>query len=316
MKFKGFKILTAVAVLTAILTPSFSTQQVQAASTKAHAVAPTAYINSYKAYGEVLVREGNTFVTLTDLEGLGDYVYQYDKVKKQVTITGKGTTVIMTAGSKTMQNNDKKQTLTVAPFLHKGKMMIPLRAAADAFNANVYWNGPAKTAYITKPSDQTIADLKSKDLTTARNAAISIPHLSKLPQAELERTYLEMQGFNYYFPKGEWNKYFILDNDLASYYEIHNNTAVLKWQVKLDNIDKQHSNLFFLPAGFKKELGTQPNVKDWTIAQFVFRYPVGTTYYELSNSKGTLASGVVELDTQTPSYKGVIVEIPEESGSE
>ncbi|UNK17514.1 copper amine oxidase N-terminal domain-containing protein [Paenibacillus sp. N3/727] len=315
MKFKGLKILATAAVLAAILTPSFSTQQVKAASTTVSVSAPIAYINSDKAYGEVLVREGNIFVTLTDLKGLGDYNYQYDKVKKQVSITGKGTTVIVSAGSKTIQNNGNKQPLKVAPFLHKGKMMIPLRAVADAFNAKVYWNGPAKAAYVTKPRSETIADLKSKDLSTARNAAITVPHISKLPQAQLEMTYMEMQGMNYYFPKGKWDKYFILDNDLASYYEIHNNTAELKWQAKLGNESKKHSNLFFLTATFKNEIGTQPNVKNWTIAQFIFRYPVGATYYGLINSKGTLASGEVELDNHDPSYKGVIVEIPEESGS-
>lgn len=315
MKTKRFKILAAAVLSAAMLIPSLRPLHAQAASNTISTTAPQAYINGNQAHGVVLIREGNTFVTLTDLKQLGDYVYQYDNVKKEVTITGKGTTVMVTAGSKTMQNNGSKVPLKVAPFLHKGKMMIPLRAVADAFDAYVYWNGPAKTAYITKPRSETIADLKSKDLATARNAVITLPHISKLPQAELERTYMEMQGVNYYFPKNEWDKYFILDNDLVSYYEIQGNIAELKWQAKLDNKSKKHSNLFFLKTDIKKEIGTQPNVKNWTIAEFIFRYPVGVTAYGLFNSKGTITSGWIELNKDDPSYKGVIVDIPEESES-
>ena len=36
------------------------------------------------------------------------------------------------------------------PAAHKGKTMIPLRAAAQAFDADIAWNGSLKTTYINK----------------------------------------------------------------------------------------------------------------------------------------------------------------------
>lgn len=256
-------------------------------------------------------------MTLTDLKNLGSYSFRYDKAKQQVTIRTKGTKAVLTIGSKTLQINDKKSTLSVAPFLYKGKTMIPLRAVSEAFGARIFWNGPAKTAYIAKPDAKATADLKSGNLTTARNAALKIPIVSLIPKPSPERTYMEMQGVNYYFPKSKADKYFEVDNDLASYYEIRNNIAELKWQAKLNYAKGKNakSGIFFLPHYFEKEIGKQPDVSDWTVAEFQFRYPVGVTTYRLLNSKGEIAGGFTELDTQSPSYQGVIVEIPEETGT-
>ncbi|KOP66796.1 copper amine oxidase [Bacillus sp. FJAT-18019] len=304
---KGLKTMAAAAILTTVLSPAIAVSPVSAASK------PTATINNVKASGEVLIRQGTTFVTLTDLKPLGNYVIKYDNSKKQVTIQGDNKTVILTAGHTSMDVGGVKKTLPAAPVLHKGKTMIPLRAVAQAFDASVYWNGSLKTAYINKAEADIISDLKSSDLATARNAATRLAYTSQLKKPELEMSPVEMQGWDFYFPKGETNRYFMVDNDIASYFEIHGGVKYLKWQGKLDYNAKvpAKQNLFFLPA-IIAEIGKQPDVRNSTFAKFVFRYPSGVTSYRLINHTDEWAAGWVELDSSDPDYRGEIVSIPEE----
>lgn len=303
----GLKAVTAAALLTTILT------SVTAVSPASAATKPTASINNVTASGEVLIKQGSTFVTLTDLKPLGNYVMKYDNSKKQVTIQGDHQTVILTAGSTSMEVNGVQKTLPAAPLLHKGKTMIPLRAVAQAFDADINWNGSLKTAYINKADAAMLADLKSSDLATARNAAAKLPYSSQLQKPELEMLPVEMQGVDYYFPKGKSNRFFLVDNDIAEYYEIQGGVKYLKWQGKLDYSAKTaaNQNLFFLPP-IQAEIGKQPDVKNWTVAKFVFRYPSGVTSYRLLDRGKEWGEGYVELDNHSPGYKGEIVTIPEE----
>lgn len=318
MKFKGIKPLMTAAILSTLLTSTLNQGQAQASPSTDQALSAKAYINSEQAYGDVLIRQGTTFITLTDLKSLGDYVYKYDNDKKQITMISKDTTVVISAGNKFIRINGNNKSLNAAPFIHKGKTMIPLRAISDAFQAKIYWNASTKTVYIAKGDPKILTGLKSDKLVTARNAAIQAPRISLIPKPLIERTYLEMQGVNYYFPKHKADRYFELDNDLISYYEIRNSNAELKWQAKVDSNKGKNpkSDLFFLPFYFTKEIGKQPDTLGWTVAQFKFRYPVGSTYYSMLNSKDELAFGNVELDNHSPEYQGIIVEIPEESDSE
>lgn len=303
----GLKAVTAAALLTTVLS------SVTAVSPASAAAKPTASINNVTASGEVLIKQGSTFVTLTDLKPLGNYVMKYDNSKKQVTIQGDHRTVILTAGSTRMEVNGVQKTLPAAPLLHKGKTMIPLRAVAQAFDADINWNGSLKTAYINKADAAMLADLKSSDLATARNAAAKLPYSSQLQKPELEMLPVEMQGVDYYFPKGKSNRFFLVDNDIAEYYEIQGGVKYLKWQGKLDYSAKAaaNQNLFFLPP-VEAEIGKQPDARNWTVARFVFRYPSGVTSYRLLDRNQEWSEGYVELDNRAPGYKGEIVTIPEE----
>lgn len=303
----GLKAVTAAALLTTVLS------SVTAVSPASAAAKPTASINNVTASGEVLIKQGSTFVTLTDLKPLGNYVMKYDNSKKQVTIQGDHRTVILTAGSTRMEVNGVQKTLPAAPLLHKGKTMIPLRAVAQAFDADINWNGSLKTAYINKADAAMLADLKSTDLATARNAAAKLPYSSQLQKPELEMLPVEMQGVDYYFPKGKSNRFFLVDNDIAEYYEIQGGVKYLKWQGKLDYSAKAaaNQNLFFLPP-VQAEIGKQPDASNWTVAEFAFRYPSGVTSYKLLDRNQEWSTGYVELDNRAPGYKGEIVTIPEE----
>lgn len=304
---KRLKAMAAAVILTAVLSPAI------AGSPASAAAKPTASINNVTASGDVLIRQGTTFVTLTDLKPLGNYVMKFDNSKKQVTIQGDNRTVILAAGSASMEVDGVKKALPAAPLLHKGKTMIPLRAVAQAFDASVYWNGSLKTAYINKADPDIIADLKSSDLATARNAAAKLPYSSQLQKPELEMLPVEMQGVDYYFPKGKSNRFFLVDNDIAEYYEIQGGVKYLKWQGKLDYSAKAaaNQNLFFLPS-VQAEIGKQPDARNWTVAEFAFRYPSGVTSYKLLDRNQEWGKGYVELDNHSPGYKGEIVTIPEE----
>lgn len=304
---KGLKTMAAAVTLTTVLSPAI------AGSPASAAAKPSATINNQTASGDVLIKQGSTFVTLTDLKPLGNYVLKYDNSQKQVTIQGDNRTVILTAGSPSMEVDGVKKALPAAPLLHKGKTMIPLRAVAQAFDANVYWNGSLKTAYINKADAAMLADLKSSDLATARNAATKLPYLSELKKPELEMSPMEMQGVDFYFPKDQSNRFFLVDNDIASYFEIHGGVKSLKWQGKLDYSAKAsaNQNLFFLPV-IKAEIGKQPDIENSKIAKFSFRYPSGVTSYRLLDRGHEWGEGYVELDNRAPGYKGEIVTIPEE----
>ncbi|MEK3733823.1 copper amine oxidase N-terminal domain-containing protein [Paenibacillus sp. FSL M8-0334] len=277
------------------------------------AAAPTAIINSVPAAGEVLIRNGTTYVTLTDLKPMGNYKISYDNKKKQAVVQGDGRTIELTVGSTAITVDGQTLDESAAPLIHKGKVMVPLRAVAEAFGSHIVWNNAQKTAFIIKADPLVIADLLSSDLSTARNAAVHLPYASQLKLPELELTPMEMQGVDFYFPQGASDRFFIVDNDIVSYFEIRGGVKLLKWQGKLDYAAEapENRNPFFLPA-VKAEIGELPDVKNWTVAKFQFRYPVGETYYTLLDRTKEWAQGSVELDTSSPDYKGVIVDIPEE----
>lgn len=311
MRFKDLSKLTTAAAISALLFTGLTAPVVQAEKV----MKPVAVINGLEANGEVIIRKGNTFVTLRDLKLLGEYGLSYNTATKQITITSAGSKVILTAGSTALIHNGHPSTLSAAPFLHQGKTMIPLRAVTELFEGKVYWNAAAKTAYVNKLDPELQQALVSDDLTEARNAAINAPRISKLPQRPLIMTYMEMQGLNIYFPQGRADRFFEQDNDLLSYYEIVGDHAELKWQAKLDLPGKaaQHKNIYFTNAGFLKEIGEQPSSKDWTLAAFIFRYPIGATSYRfISSGKVDGDYGSVEHDTSSPDYKGIIVPIPGE----
>ncbi|NMO96133.1 copper amine oxidase N-terminal domain-containing protein [Paenibacillus lemnae] len=316
MKNKTWKVITTAALLTAFLAPAAQTAPAHADAAAASVkTASSAYINNTKAQGKVLLRQGTIFVTLNDLKSLGLYKFHYNNKSKTVTIQSQGTKVVLTAGKSTISVNGKETKLQSAPFIQDGRTMFPLRAASEAFGAEIYWNNHTKTAYIGKQYDVNVSHYEGNDLAASRNAALQLPRISKLAKAPLESTYMEMQGQDYIFQQGHSDKFFEVDNDLISYYEITDHIFELKWQAKMD-MDKstgKHSKLFFLPSLFKQEIGTQPDVQGWTVAKFQFRYPVGMTFYSLFDNKQQLASGEVEHDTSSPHYLGVIVDIPEES---
>ena len=59
-----------------------------------------------------------------------------------------GITVKMQIGSKTMYKNGNEIQLLAEPVLHKDKTMVPVRAIAEAFGADVEWENYARKVLI------------------------------------------------------------------------------------------------------------------------------------------------------------------------
>ena len=76
----------------------------------------------------------------------------WDAKTQTITATKCGDTVVMTIGSKIMRKNGQEVALSVAPVVVSSRTMVPARAVAEAFDAEVTWNAEQKTVYVkTKP---------------------------------------------------------------------------------------------------------------------------------------------------------------------
>ena len=121
----------------------------------ASAAATTVYVNGRLASGEVLVRKGLTYLTLTDLQGLGNYTFRYSKTWRTITITGGsgGDRYVLTLGSREARRNGTSITLAAAPLSYENKTMIPVRVAAELFDADLVWDQNSGRVMLTKNTD-------------------------------------------------------------------------------------------------------------------------------------------------------------------
>jgi hypothetical protein len=56
--------------------------------------------------------------------------------------------IVLTIGSKAMMIDGKSQEMDVAPFIRNGRTMVPIRAIAEAFGAEVEWKPATETVEI------------------------------------------------------------------------------------------------------------------------------------------------------------------------
>lgn len=121
----------------------------------ASAATTTVYVNGRVAQGEVLVRNGLTYLTLTDLKELGNYAFRYNKTWRTVTITegGGGDRFVLTLGSKDAKRNGQNITLEAAPLPYENKTMVPVRVAADLFGADLQWDSNGNRVLINKEAE-------------------------------------------------------------------------------------------------------------------------------------------------------------------
>ena len=147
-KVKKMLLAATAALLIAPLAPSISEKSALAAAT-------TVYINGRVAQGEVLVRNGLTYLTLTDLKAFGDYSFRYNKTWRTITITGgeNGDRFVLTLGSRDAKRNGQNITLEAAPLSYENKTMVPVRVAADLFGAELEWDQNGSRVLLTKEAE-------------------------------------------------------------------------------------------------------------------------------------------------------------------
>ncbi|GGO05611.1 copper amine oxidase N-terminal domain-containing protein [Saccharibacillus kuerlensis] len=144
---------------TAVLTLAAAGLIVPLAAVPSEALAakpdPTVYINGRITSGDVLVRNGVTYLTLTDLRALGSYTFRYDKTRRTVTIKDgrENDTYVLTLGSANARQNGETIRMNAAPLLYGNKTMIPVRAAADLFDAELQWDQNGNRVMLTKENE-------------------------------------------------------------------------------------------------------------------------------------------------------------------
>lgn len=305
---KKWKMILAASILTAGTAPALLSSTVAEAATTHQ---PTAYINNVQAQYDVVIKQGITYVALTELQFLGDYKFGYNNKTKQISISTGSDKYVLIPNSKTMKKNGQNATLTSAPILVNGKAMLPLRAIGEAFGAQVRWNQTAKEAYIYTTDAAVVKDYSSANLTVAREAALHLPRFSELGQARLEiRNPLGPvdSSIQYIFEQGKKESFFIVeDNDLISYYTIKNGNALLKWQTNIGKDAGTIGDLFFIKTKPVAEAGTRPSVKGQTLVSFKYSRMLEETSYEIMNKSGSIHAGSI-----APEKGKVIVEVPEE----
>lgn len=291
----------------ALIAPSYN---ISSAASKQE---PHVIINNTSLSSEdILLKNNQVFITLTGAKTLDDLTFKWNNKTKQVTVQGKETHLILTINKTTAQKNSEPVKLSSAPFIHKGKTMIPLRFVTEAMSSSVTWNQATQTAYITKASSKLTKDYKSDELSTARNAAINLPRVSQLPK-EFEPT-LDTFSLQYYFPERESGQFIEVNNNVVSYYKISNHTAYLKWQGLLGDKPGTANDLYFINRMLIDEAGTLPPFKGTTFASFRWMPHIGATGYSLINkqnwNKVTYKDQELEQNQMKENY--IIVEIPEE----
>ena len=73
---------------------------------------------------------------------------EYDEEDEATPEYPQATVVRLTVGSTAYTINGVAHTVAVAPFMRDGNVMIPLRAVAEAFDAEVRWDAANRVAYI------------------------------------------------------------------------------------------------------------------------------------------------------------------------
>ncbi|WP_234489510.1 copper amine oxidase N-terminal domain-containing protein [Paenibacillus sp. S28] len=261
---------------------------------------------------DVLIKNNQIFISFTEAKALDNITFQWNHAAKQVTAKGKDTNLLLTINRTTALKNGKAVKLNTAPFIYDGKTMIPLRFVTETMGGSVTWNPSTQTVYIAKASSYLASDLKSDELSVARNAAINLPRVSLLPKINTP-TY-ETSSIQYYFPEKVHDQFFEKNNNAISYFEISGHTAYLKWQGLITNTASTQKQLYFINGTITNEIGTRPSVKDSTFAAFRWMPHIGSTGYSLIHKDNwndvVYKETEVESNNAKPNY--IIVQIPEE----
>lgn len=261
---------------------------------------------------EVLVKNNQVFISLTEARTLDDFTFQWNHAAKQVTVTGKENRLLLTIHKTTALKNGKAVKLNTAPFIHDGKTMIPLRFVTETMGGAVTWNPSTQTAFITKASSYLTSDFMSDELSVARNAAINLPRVSLLPKINIP--FYETSSIQYYFPKKVHYQFFEKNNNVISYFEISDYTAYLKWQGQITNKSSTRKRMYFINGTITNEIGTLPLFKDSTFAAFRWMPHIGSTGYGLihQDNWNDVVFKETDIDQNNAKPNYIIVHIPEE----
>ncbi|MBP2114050.1 stalk domain-containing protein [Paenibacillus silagei] len=251
------------------------------------------------------ITNGTTMVPLQLAQKIPGSSIQWNNVSKTVTLTRDGQTVTLVAGQRTAKIGNQEVKLEAASAIRKGRVMVPLRFMAESTGAYVLWNPKQRIVFVaSKPIEELKQQLASSHLAEARTAALKLPRVSALEQFEVGG--VEGGNFDYYFPEGRADKFFLSGGNSISYYEIVGDHSEVKWTATFDWKVKAASGLFFLPYQITNQDGTLPKLTGRVV------------FYHYMGHIGESGYGFIELDGKktTLGMKGmeseVFFEIPGE----
>lgn len=100
--------------------------------------------------------EDRTFVPLRVIfEAMGAAV-DWNNDTRTVTAKDADTTVEMTIDNSVIKVNSEEKTLDVAPCIINDRTLVPARAVAESFGADVQWNDETRTVIITSEAKETV----------------------------------------------------------------------------------------------------------------------------------------------------------------
>ena len=205
------------------------------------------------------ITNGTTMVPLQLAQKIPGSSIRWNNASKTVTLTRDGQTVTLVAGQQTAKIGNQEVKLEAASVIRKGRVMVPLRFMAESTGAYVLWNPKQRIVFVaSKPSEELKQQLASSNLAEARTAALKLPRVSALEQFEVGG--VEGGNFDYYFPEGRANQFFLSGGNGISYYEVVGDHSEVKWTATFDWKVKAVSGLFFLPYKITKQDGTLPNL--------------------------------------------------------
>lgn len=97
----------------------------------------------------------------TIFEALGASV-EWNEGDRTITSTKNDTTIRMQINNTSMSVNETEKTLDSAPIIQDGRTLVPARAVAECFDADVSWYGDSKTVLILSEAKQSVVNAKIK----------------------------------------------------------------------------------------------------------------------------------------------------------
>lgn len=130
--------------------------------------------------GEAKMIDLTAFVPIRTIDFLPDLQVAWDNKTKTVTVTNASTKekVSLVAGNKIASKGNDKISLSSPARIIDGVTYVPFRFIGEAFGATVKWDNASKSVAIYNIDPAVIASLNSKDLKTARTAALKLPRIS------------------------------------------------------------------------------------------------------------------------------------------
>ena len=127
---------------------------------------------------------GRTMVPLRAIfEYFGSDV-EWNSYSKSITSKAGNISIYMQVNNTTATVNSVKTTLDSPPVIIDGRTMVPLRFIAEAFSADVKWNGDTRTATITTPYPKNLR----------KPASAFDEHRIVTSESDFEKTVFEING--------------------------------------------------------------------------------------------------------------------------